>query len=80
MGAQPVHPGELVGEFLGADRIAVGQIDGGDDDAADLGLDIAAVGVVGIAGQADAAQRRRRAGGVRMATPLKPFWPCQMPS
>ena len=30
MRAQPLHPGELVGEFLGADRIAVGQIDRAD--------------------------------------------------
>jgi hypothetical protein len=27
MGAEAVHPGELVGELLGADRIAVGKID-----------------------------------------------------
>ena len=50
---------KLVVEFLGPDRIAVGQIDRRDDHAVDFGLDIAAVAVVGIAGQADPAQRWR---------------------
>ena len=63
MGAQPVHPGELVGELLGADRIAVGQIERGDGEPVDLGLDIAAVGVVGVAGQPRPPQPGRRAGG-----------------
>ena len=57
MVAQPLHPPELVVELLRADGIAVGQIDRGDDDSPlDLGLDVAAVRVVGIAGKADAPQ------------------------
>ena len=33
---QPVHPAELVGELLGVDRIAVGQVDAADPDHAAL--------------------------------------------
>ena len=39
MRRQAVHPVEFVGEFVGADRIAIGQIDRGDpDDARSPGI------------------------------------------
>jgi hypothetical protein len=56
--AQPLHPGELIVELLGADRIAVGKIEAADDKAAHLRFDIAALQVLRIAGQAKAAQLR----------------------
>ena len=76
MAAEPVHPVELVVELLGPDGIAIGKIERRDDNVPDFRLDVAAMRVVWIAGKADAASC-----GVspraRIATPLKPFWPCQ---
>src|SRR3546814_7396850 len=51
----------LVVEFGARLGVAVGEVDGGGDDAAHLGLDIAAVGVVGVAGKAHAPELRLRA-------------------
>jgi hypothetical protein len=48
---QPLEPLELVVELGAGPRIAVGQVEAADDDPADRGLEIAAVAVVGIAGQ-----------------------------
>ena len=58
MGAQALEPVELVIEFRSRLRIAVRQIDAGDDDAVDGGFDIARLVVVGVAGQAVADQYR----------------------
>ena len=55
---QPFEPGELVVEFRSRLRIAVGQIDRGDDDAVDGGFDIAALEILGIARQVDGGQHR----------------------
>ena len=52
------EPVELVVEFRSRLRIAVRQIDAGDDDAVDGGFDIARFVVVGIAGQGGADQHR----------------------
>ena len=56
MGLEPAHPGELVGELVGADRVAVGQVEAADADDAggdrDHRFDVAGLGVVGVAGQA----------------------------
>ncbi len=49
---KPLHPADLVGVFVGFRRVAIGQIDGRDDQIADLGFDIAAMRILGIAGQA----------------------------
>ena len=57
--AKAFHPGQLVGEFLGPDRIAVGQIEATDNHPSDLRLDIAAVGVVGVARKPGAPKLRR---------------------
>jgi hypothetical protein len=58
MGDEPVHPGELVGEFRGAERIAVGQVDRGDAHHAAVGRDhafeVARLLVRRVAGQAPA--------------------------
>ena len=51
---KPVHPGELVIELRPRPRIAVGQIEVADQQAADRRLDVAALHVLGIAGQAAA--------------------------
>ncbi len=59
VGAEAIHPGKLVGEFLGADRIAVRKIERADHHPVQHRLDIAAVGVVGITGEAGAAQLQR---------------------
>src|SRR5690349_1901466 len=56
---QPLHPLQFIVEFLGADRIAVWQIDRRDDQAAGLGFDVAAMRIVGIARKAHATERRR---------------------
>ena len=53
---EPLHPAQFVGEFVGPDGVAVGQVDRGDDQPVRLRLDIAAVAVVGIAGEPDLAQ------------------------
>ena len=50
--AQALHPGELVGELVGADRVAVGQVDGGHPQVADGRLDVARLLVGGLARQA----------------------------
>ncbi len=49
--AQPVDPAQLVIKFRPRLRIAVGEIDGRDHQSVDLGLDIAAVVVLGLAAQ-----------------------------
>ena len=66
---QPLHPGELVGEFVGADGIAVRQIDRGDAHLAERRFDVARLLVLVIAGQAG---RRARSAGAfdSSATPL----------
>ena len=58
VGLQPLEPTQLVVEFGTWRRIAVRQVEAADQDAVDGGLDIAAVAVVGIAGQAAARQDR----------------------
>src|SRR6185312_1870180 len=60
---QPLHPADLVVEFLRSHGIAVGQVERADDDAAHFRLDIAAMRVVGVPGQADAPQLGRVAPG-----------------
>ena len=45
------HPGELVGELLGADGVAVGEIDVDDADALDEGLEEAGVTILLVAGE-----------------------------
>ena len=49
---QPLEPAQLVVELGPGARIAVGQVEAADQDAADRGLEVAAVRVVRIAGQA----------------------------
>ena len=56
--SQPLEPVELVVEFRPGLRIAVRQIEAGDDDAVDGGFDIARLLVVGVAGQLGADQHR----------------------
>jgi len=51
--AEALHPANLVVEFLGADRIAVGQVKRADDHVLRLGFDVPAMAIVGIAGEAD---------------------------
>jgi len=66
MRVEPRHPLHLVIELRTGPGVAVGKIEAGDQDAADRGLDIAALLVAGIAGEpaarfvdfADAAQHR----------------------
>ncbi len=55
---QPIEPGQLVVEFRAGLRIAVGQIDRGDEDAADGRFDVAALPVARIARQLHAGQDR----------------------
>ena len=78
MGDEAVEPLELVVELGAGLRVAIRQVQAADDDAVDLGLDVAAVRVVGVAGQAAAALDGLAAFVARMATPLNDFWPCQM--
>ncbi|MNE99747.1 hypothetical protein D3C80_1984700 [compost metagenome] len=62
MVVKPLEPGQLIGEFLGAQRIAVGQVDGGDPDRAgrlDQGLQVTRLLVRIIAGQAAPHVRQR---------------------
>ena len=49
---QPLEPAQLVVELRPGPRIAVGQVEAADQDAVDRRLDVAALRVVGIAGQA----------------------------
>ena len=58
MRPQPSEPVELVIEFRPGLRIAVRQIDAGDDDAVDGGLDIARLVIIAIAGQRGSGQYR----------------------
>src|SRR6185295_12262030 len=58
---QPLEPLELVFELRTRLRIAVGQIQAADDDAAHFRFDVAAVRIVGIAGQTAADLDRVRA-------------------
>ena len=51
VGLQAPEPGQLVVEFRPGLRIAVGQIDAADQDAADGGLDVARLIILRIAGQ-----------------------------
>ncbi len=48
---QPIHPGQLVGELIAADRIAVRKIDIDDADAKDCGFQISRVTVRLITGE-----------------------------
>src|SRR5207244_12871865 len=56
--AQPREPGELGVEFRPGLRVAVRQIDAGDDDAAHGGLDVACFAIAGVARQRIADQDR----------------------
>jgi hypothetical protein len=58
MRPQPLEPVELVIEFRPGLRIAVRQVDAGDDDAVDGGFDIARLVIIAIAGQGGAGQHR----------------------
>jgi hypothetical protein len=51
MGNEPVEPGELVGELRARLRVAVRQVDARDEHPVDRCLDVAALRVLGIAGQ-----------------------------
>jgi hypothetical protein len=55
---EPLHPGQLVGKFLGRDRVAVGQVNGGDAERGarhgDDRLDVARLIGIGILRQAAA--------------------------
>src|ERR1700736_3981883 len=55
---EPLEPVELVVEFRPGLRIAVRQIDAGNDDAFDRGLDIARLAVGGVAGKLRPDQHR----------------------
>src|SRR6185437_2005061 len=59
MRLEPRHPAKLVGEFLGIDGIAVGQIERADTQVAERRLEVARLLVAGIAGQADQHVARR---------------------
>src|SRR6185437_175524 len=59
MRLEPRHPAELVGEFLGIDGIAVGQIERADTQVAERRLEIARLLVAGIARQAHQQVARR---------------------
>ena len=48
---EALHPGELVGELVGADGVAVGQVDVDDADALDDGFEEAGVAVLLVAGE-----------------------------
>jgi hypothetical protein len=48
---EPVHPGELVVEFFGADGVAVGQVDVDDAEAVDEPFEEAGVAVGFVAGE-----------------------------
>ena len=74
MRPQPPEPVELVVEFRPGLRIAVRQIDAGDDDAVDGGLDVARLVIVAVAGQAVRVSTGS-ALRARMATPFQVFWP-----
>ena len=52
MRVQPIEPGKLIVELRPRLRIAVGQVDRRGDQAVDLCLEVPAVGIVGIVGQA----------------------------
>ena len=71
---QALVPGELVVEFRAGLRVAVGRIERGDDDAADRRLDVAGLGIGGIAGKL-AAVSTGSAPRARMATPFHADWP-----
>ena len=58
MCVQPVHPGELVIEFRSRPRIAVGQIEIADQQTANRRLNVAALHILGITGQAAAGLHR----------------------
>ena len=58
MRPQPPEPVELVIEFRPGLRIAVRQIDAGDDDAVDGGLDVARLVILAVAGQGRPGQHR----------------------
>src|SRR6202041_474730 len=58
MQPQPLEPCQLVLEFWAGLRIAVRQIDAGDDDAFDGGFDVARLAIVAIAGQLRPDQHR----------------------
>ena len=79
MGVEPLEPLQLVVELRPRGRVAVGQVEAADGDAAHDGLDVAAVGVVGVARQAAAGLLGLLA-RARMATPFQAFWPCQTAS
>ena len=49
---EALEPSQLVVELRARGGVAVGEVQAADGDAADVGLDVAAVGVVRIAGQA----------------------------
>ena len=51
-----IHPAKLVGEFLGCDRITVGQVERGNDHPVDQRFDVAAMAIVIIARKADLSQ------------------------
>jgi len=76
MRGELLEPFQLVVEFRSGLRIAVRQIEACDQDAVDRGLEVARLGVPGIAGQ-----RVRVTTGSpprdRMATPFQAFWPRQ---
>ena len=58
MALQPREPVELVVEFRPRLRIAVRQVDAGNDDAADGGFDVARIVIAAVAGQRVADQDR----------------------
>ena len=73
--AQPVHPAELIVELLSTDRIAVRQIDGGDDHLVNFRFDIAAVAVIGASRQPHLTELGLIAPG-QDGNAVEPFWPC----
>ena len=77
MDQQALEPGELVVELRAGLRVAVGQVERGDEDAVDRGLDVAAP-----ASSASSPGRAVRvstgsAPRARMATPFQLRWPTQ---
>jgi hypothetical protein len=51
VGKEPLEPFQLVVEFRPGRGVAVGEVEASDDEVAHRGLEVAAMGVIGIAGQ-----------------------------
>ena len=68
---QAFEPSQLVIEFRPRPRVAVGQVDRGDEEAGDRRLDVAGRVVVGVGQAAPSASRSGIVPLARMATPIQ---------